>query len=252
MIDLLLPVVLFVGIVTLAVAIVTFRSARRSETLNEGRYEFLREQHDRLMLLREERQMLIEQMDRESRERKELMEIVGQGRPELLEELKQARKGCLESSRKVEQLDKERLRLEREIHRIEQQLERERREHLETRRRAERLEQEHEEEAGIRREAERLGQEHQRLMEDLQKTQEARLEAVRRVERLEQGRLRSEGEIQRLRKELERQGQIPGNDRVDKSQVPRLLWRRPIVIIALLLAVITLWMASLMVALSLV
>ena len=69
MIDLLLPAVLVVGIVTLAVAVRTLWSSRRSEGLGENRYELLRDQQERLELLREERRMLIEKLERESRER---------------------------------------------------------------------------------------------------------------------------------------------------------------------------------------
>jgi hypothetical protein len=69
MMDLLLPAVLWVSIVPLAVAIGALRSSRRSEGLGEDRYELLRDQHDRLEMLREERRMLTEQLERESRER---------------------------------------------------------------------------------------------------------------------------------------------------------------------------------------
>ena len=72
MMDLLLPSVLLVSIVTLVIAIVTLRSSRRSEGLGEDRYELLREQHDRLEMLREERRMLVEELERESRERRQL------------------------------------------------------------------------------------------------------------------------------------------------------------------------------------
>jgi hypothetical protein len=62
MIDLLLPAVLVVGIVTLAIAISTLRSSRRAEGLGEDRYELLRDQRERLDMLREERRMLTEQL----------------------------------------------------------------------------------------------------------------------------------------------------------------------------------------------
>ena len=66
MIDLLLPAVLVVGIVTLAVTIRNMLSVRKSEELGESRYELLRDQRDRLEILREERRMLIEELERES------------------------------------------------------------------------------------------------------------------------------------------------------------------------------------------
>jgi hypothetical protein len=52
MTNLLLPAVLLVTIVTLAVAIGALRSSRRSEDLGEDRYELLRDQQDRLEMLR--------------------------------------------------------------------------------------------------------------------------------------------------------------------------------------------------------
>ena len=58
MMDLLLPVILLISIATFAIAIGTLRSSRRSEDLGEDRYELLRDQHDRLEMLREERRML--------------------------------------------------------------------------------------------------------------------------------------------------------------------------------------------------
>jgi hypothetical protein len=72
MIDLLLPAVLVMGIVTLAVTVRNLLSARRSEELGESRYELLRDQNDRLEMLREERRMLVEELERESRERRQL------------------------------------------------------------------------------------------------------------------------------------------------------------------------------------
>ncbi len=68
MIDALLAIVFLVGVATLAVAIGALRSSRRSEGLGENRFELLRDQHERLELLREERRMLIEQLERESQE----------------------------------------------------------------------------------------------------------------------------------------------------------------------------------------
>ncbi len=52
MIDILLPVVLPVSVATLAVAISALVDSRRSQTLAEDRYKLLRDQRDRLELLR--------------------------------------------------------------------------------------------------------------------------------------------------------------------------------------------------------
>ncbi len=42
---------------------------RRAEELGEGRFELLRDQHERLELLHEERRMLLDELERERRER---------------------------------------------------------------------------------------------------------------------------------------------------------------------------------------
>src|SRR5215211_1784816 len=101
MMDLLLPAVLLVSLVTLAVAIVSLRSSRRSEDLGEDKYELLRDQHDRLEMLREERRMLTEQLERESRERRRLTEYLEETDPRLRENLKRRRQAHIESERDV-------------------------------------------------------------------------------------------------------------------------------------------------------
>ena len=118
MTNLSLPVVLMVGILlvsvlTFAVAIRSLRSSRRSEALGEDRYELLRDQHERLEFLREERQMLIEELERHSRERDQLMELLGKPSPQLVEDLKKERGQFLEAQERIEDLKQERLRLER-------------------------------------------------------------------------------------------------------------------------------------------
>src|SRR5215208_1847632 len=97
MMDLLLPAVLLVSIVTLAVAIGALRSSRRSEDLGEDRYELLRDQHDRLEMLREERRMLTEQLERESLERRQLTEYLEETDPRLMENLERRRQARAES-----------------------------------------------------------------------------------------------------------------------------------------------------------
>src|SRR5215203_5642496 len=105
MLDLLLPGVFFVSIVTLAIAIGTLRSSRRSEGLGEDRYELLRDQHDRLEMLREERRMLTEQLARESRERRQLTEYLEETDPRLIENLKRMRQARVENEREAERLE---------------------------------------------------------------------------------------------------------------------------------------------------
>src|ERR687885_905967 len=98
----LIPIVLIVGVATVAVvgsatfavAVRILQSSRRSEDLGEDRYELLRDQHDRLELLREERQRLIEELERESQERQRLLELLesfGEGQLPPLGDLKQQR-----------------------------------------------------------------------------------------------------------------------------------------------------------------
>ena len=66
-------VVLFVSVVTLAVALGALRRSRRGGHLGEDHYELLRGQQERLQLLREERRMLLEDLEQESLERRHLI-----------------------------------------------------------------------------------------------------------------------------------------------------------------------------------
>src|SRR5215208_3689795 len=101
MMDLLLPGVLLVSIVTLIITIGSLRSSRRSEVLGEDRYELLRDQRDRLELLREERRMLIEELERQSREHQQLMEFLGKIPSQLVEDLKKERREHLEAQERI-------------------------------------------------------------------------------------------------------------------------------------------------------
>src|ERR687889_2207797 len=114
MMDLLLPLILLASIASFTVAILTFRSSRRSEKLGEDRYELLRDQHDRLEMLREERRMLTEQLELESRERRQLTEYLEETDPRLMENLERRRQAHIESGRDVERLEEEWRRLEQE------------------------------------------------------------------------------------------------------------------------------------------
>ena len=124
MTDVLLPVallasILVVSLLTLAIAIRNLRSSRRSVTLGEDRYELLRDQHERLEALREERLMLIEELGRESRERERLMELLEKPPQQLVEDLEKEREEHLEARERIEDL-------EQELHQLMEQLERER------------------------------------------------------------------------------------------------------------------------------
>jgi hypothetical protein len=113
------------GFVTLGFTAGTLRSARRSEQLGEDRLDLLRDHHERLELLREERKTLLVELERERRERLEAQGRVKQLMREhphleleretqrLTEELELEREGRLhnlrERQRLVEELEAERL-----------------------------------------------------------------------------------------------------------------------------------------------
>src|SRR5215208_4999789 len=138
------------GVANLVAAIGALRGARRAEVLGEGRFELLRDQHERPPLLREERRMLLDEFERERRER-------------------------LEAQKRVKQLMREHphLELERELQRLTEELELEREGRAHNHRERQRLgkELEHvglarsEDQREARREAERLEQEVQKLRE---------------------------------------------------------------------------------------
>jgi colicin import membrane protein len=270
MIDVLLPAVLLVGIATLAIAVGALRSSRRSQELGEDRYELLRDQHDRLELLREERRTLIEELERESQERRQLMEALKGAGPQLGEGVEQALQKNVETARRAEQQEQQRrLRLERELRRLEQELEqerearaeterrvqqqeqerrrleeelkRDRRGRLEVQQRLEQLEQVGEERSRIEQQAERATQNLQQLRVDLEREREQRLEAQRRAEQLEQERLG-------LEQELGRSKEGPGS----RLSAARPWWRKPISVVALLLGSLIVWLTSLVVALNLI
>ena len=251
MIDALLPVVLLVAVATLAVAVGTLRSSRRAEDLGEDRYELLRDQHNRLDVLREERLMLIEELKRESQERRQLMESLEGADLHLAEELTQERRGRTEITSKFEQAEQERLRLENELRRLEEELKQERQGHLEVRRRAEQLEGEHKEHSGVEQEMARLRQERQQLAEELEKGREGHAEIQRRAEQRDQERIRLERELQRLRAELESREQAPAPERANRPEEPPLWRRRPVLVVGLLFGGLAAWFVSLLVALSL-
>jgi chromosome segregation ATPase len=256
MTDVSLPVVLLgsillVSILTLAGTILSLRSSRRSEALGEDRYELLRDQWDRLEFLREERRMLIEDLERQSGERQQLMEILGETPSQLAEDLKKERREHLEAQERTEDLKQEGLRLEQELHQTKEHLERERRAHLEAQQRAEQLERHEKEQSGIQQELERLGEERQRLTEDLKREREERLRAERRADNQEQERARLEGEFRSLRAKLDSQKGAPSRDPVEASEASHPWWRRPVLVIGLVLGALILWLASLGVGLYL-
>jgi hypothetical protein len=127
------------GVVTLGFAASILPSVRRVERQGEDRMDLLRDQHERLELLREERKTMLEELERERRERLE-----AQGRVKQL----MREHPHLELEREVQRLTEE-LELEREgrLHnlrereRLVEELEAERLAHSEDERAAQRLEQ---------------------------------------------------------------------------------------------------------------
>jgi chromosome segregation ATPase len=240
-----------VSILTLAGTILSLRSSRRSEALGENRYELLRDQADRLEFLREERRMLIEDLERQSSERQQLVEFLGKTPSQLVEDLKKERREHLESQERTEDLKQERVRLEEELHQTKEHLKRERRAHLEAQQRAEQLERHEKEQSGIQQELERLGEERQRLIDDLEREREERLRAERQADSQVQERARLEGEFRSLRAELDSQKRAPTRNPVKESEASHPWRRRPVLVIGLLLGALILWLTSLGVGLNL-
>jgi hypothetical protein len=142
------------GVANLLAAIGALRGARRAEELGEGRFELLRDQHDRLELLREERRVLLDELERERRER-------------------------LEAQERVKQLMREHphLELEREVQRLTEELELERKgrthNHRERQRLGEELERERLARSGDQRNVQRLERDLQELQQLLDERQQA-------------------------------------------------------------------------------
>src|SRR5215204_264659 len=247
MIHELLGVILLVGVATLAVTIGTLRSSRRSEGLGEDRYELLRDQHDRLEMMREERRMLTEQLELESRERRHLTEYLEETDPRLMENLERRREARTGSEHETVRLEEERQRLEQERRRLGEELEQEHRKRLEVQQRTEQLEQEREELSRVQQEAERLRQERQRLAEDLERWREECVEMQSRAEQQELELARLEQELGQSQAELERRKRAPARAASGASNP---WWRRPILVVGLLLGVFVAWFTSLAVALN--
>ena len=107
MIEALLPVVLLVGVATLALTVRTLRSARMAEDLGEDRFELLRDQNERPELLREERRMLIAELEKETSERQTFMESLRGTDPQLTEDLAWERQERTNNARRAERQEQE-------------------------------------------------------------------------------------------------------------------------------------------------
>jgi hypothetical protein len=142
------------SVANLVAAIGALRGAHRAKVLGEGRFELLRDQHERPSLLHEERRMLLDELEHERRER-------------------------LEAQKRVKQLMREHphLELERELQRLTEELglEREGRthNHRERQRLGEELERERLARLGDQRNVKRLEQDLQELQQLLEVLQQA-------------------------------------------------------------------------------
>jgi non-ribosomal peptide synthetase component F len=114
-------------------------------------------------------------------------------------------------------------------------------------RRAEGLEREQKQSSGIQQEVEQLRQERQRLAEDFERAREEHLNVQQRAERQEQERARLEQELQQSQAELERRKRVPARA---SSRASRPWWRRPILVVGLLLGALIAWFTSLVLALN--
>ena len=225
-------VIFLTCIATLIVGVRILQSSRRSESLGEDRNELLRDQYERLELVREERQVLLEKLEGESRERRQLMEYLGGDRTQLVDdgEMEQIR---TESAHNAKQSEQERLRLEQQLDELQEELEREKRTHIEAQQQTERLE-----------------LEHQQLTVDLQNERQERSEAQQRSEQQEREMAALEQELQRMKEEANTQKRASSRNRSQMRGGPRPLGRRVALLGGLVLVVLVAWLTSLMVALN--
>lgn len=228
-----LLVIFLTCIATLVVGIRVLKSSRRSEVLGEDRNELLHDQYERLELLREERQVLIEELEGESRERRQLMEYLGGGRTQLVDDREMGLQGGTENPHDAKQSEQERLRLEQQRDRLQEELEREQRTHLE-----------------VQQQTERLEQERQQLIVDLENERQERSEAEQQSEQKEQEIVSLEHELQRVKEEADSQRRVSSHNRSQMRGDSRPLGRRVVLLGGLALVVLVAWLTSLMVALS--
>ena len=107
------------GLANLVAAVGALRVARRAEELGEGRFELLRDQHERLELLREERSVLLDELERELQRLREELELEREGRTHnhrerqrLDEELEHERLARSRDQQNVQRLERDLLELQ--------------------------------------------------------------------------------------------------------------------------------------------
>jgi hypothetical protein len=238
MIEASLLAIVVIATVNVIAAILTLRSSLRSEGLGEGRYELLHDQQKRLELMREEQRTLSDQLERESRERRQLVAYLEETDPRLTDNLERRRQAHVANEREVE-------RLEQEYKRVTEELEQERRRRLEMKQLAEQLEQERKAQSRVRQDAQRLGQERQQLMEGIETEREQRVATQQQAEGLEEEHQRV---VEELEHERRRQQEIL--QRAVESGISRPWWRRLLPVVGLLIGILIAWLTSLMVALT--
>jgi DNA repair exonuclease SbcCD ATPase subunit len=227
-----LLVILLTCIATLVLGVRILQSSRRSESSGEDRNELLRDQYERLELLREERQVLLEMLEGESRERRQLMEYLGGDRTQLVDDraMEEVR---TEHAHDAKQFEQERLRLRQQLDQLQEELAREQRTHIEAQQQTERLE-----------------LEQQQLTVELQNERQERSEAQQRSEQQEREMASLEQELQRMKEESDIQRQVSSQNRSQMREKSQPLRRRIVVLGGLVLVVLVAWLTSLMVALS--
>ena len=124
--DVLLIVILLVSTATSTLTIRVLRSSRRSERFGEDHHELLLNQQDQLRLLREgqEHQRLIEELEKERKERLATQQQLERLEQQLSEREQEERLATQQQLERLEQqllpLEQERQRLEEELSKLEQ------------------------------------------------------------------------------------------------------------------------------------
>src|SRR5215218_9287440 len=102
--------------------------------------------------------------------------------------------------------------------------------------------------SGDQQEAERLRQERHRLAKDFERAHEEHLNVQQRAEQQEQERARLEHELGRAQAELDHRKRTSVRDSAAESRASLPWWRRPLLVVGLLLGALIAWFTSLVVA----
>jgi hypothetical protein len=172
MIEAALLAIALIATASLIAAVLTLRSSLRSEELGESRRELLRDQQERLELLREERQTLVEALEQESQERRQLLGYLKNGGTQWVDGVEGERERQLVAQQQAERQEQERARLQLELQRLQERLEQERREHAEHQQAAEQVERERQDRARLEDELRRSQAELDRLQRATVREQE--------------------------------------------------------------------------------